>query len=125
MWKRTGKSIALSAALLLTAPVGMAQNNKDFSDEELAKYASARADIMEVSESYRSDMQNVDNEQDAQKLRKEMQDEMMGVVKDAGLSVKEYNKMTKAVRQDEELRKKVQKMQSSGSGGQQSSAGSN
>jgi hypothetical protein len=123
MWKRTGKSLALSAALLLTAPVGMAQNEKEFSDEELAKYAQARAEILEVSKSYRSDMQNAENEQEAQKLRKELQDEMMGVVKDAGMSVKEYNKMTKAVRQDEKLRKKVQNMQGGGSSGGQQSSG--
>lgn len=114
MWKKTSKSLALSAALLLAAPVTMAQGEAKFSDEELKKYASARSEIMEVSESYRSDMQDVESKKEAQELRKQMQDEMMGVVKNAGLSVEAYNKMTKAVRQDKELQQKVQKMQGGG-----------
>lgn len=126
MWKKTGKSIALSAALLLTAPVTMAQEESGFSDEKLSQYASARSEIKEVSQSYRGDMQQAENKKEAQKLRKEMQDAMVGAVKSSGLSVEEYNKITKAMRQDKELQSKVRSMQSNSGdkGGGSSGTGS-
>jgi len=118
MWKKTGKSIALSAALLITAPVTMAQEQKEasFSDDQLSQYASARSEIKEVSQSFRGDMQEAENKKEAQKLRKEMQEAMVGAVESSGLSVEDYNKITKAVRQDKELQSKVRSMMESKEG---------
>ncbi len=118
MWKKTGKSIALSAALLITAPVTVAQEQKEasFSDDQLSQYASARSEIKEVSQSFRGDMQEAENKKEAQKLRKEMQEAMVGAVESSGLSVEDYNKITKAVRQDKELQSKVRSMMESKEG---------
>ena len=123
MLKKTSKSLAISAALLLSAPLSMAQSEQGFSDEKLSKYAQARSEIQAVSKSYRSKMQEAEDQKAAQEMRKEMQDEMMTAVKDNGLSVEEYNEITKAVRQDEELRQKVRSME--GGGTSQNSSGNN
>lgn len=105
------KHFAAITAVLLTAPLAMAQNADSFADETLASYADARSEIMEVSRSYREDMQQVDSRAAAQELREQMQTEMIGVVQDADLTVDEYNTITRAMREDEALRQKVQSMQ--------------
>lgn len=105
------KHIAFGAALFLTAPLALAQSGGDFAEDTLANYADARGEIMEVSRSYRQDMQEVESREAAQEMREQMQTEMISVVNDAGLSVEEYNEITKAMREDDALRQKVQSMQ--------------
>lgn len=117
MWNKTSKTLALSAALLLTAPMSMAQDSNKVSEDDLATYAEARNELAEVSQSYRSKMKEAENKQEAQKMRKQMQEEMTGTIEEVGLSVKEYNQITKALRDDKELRERLRSMQSDGESG--------
>jgi hypothetical protein len=97
--------------MVRAAPIVIRQSGSDIWEDELATYAGAQSEIMEVSKSYRQDMQEIESREAAQELREQMQTEMIGVVNDAGLSVEDYNKITQAIREDEALRQKVQSMQ--------------
>lgn len=74
------------------------QHNVEVSDEKLEKFASVQDDLAEIQE---------DNESSS---TQEARDKMIETIEDSGLSLSEYNEISRAVRVDPELRKKYEDM---------------
>ncbi|MCI0511397.1 uncharacterized protein DUF4168 [Chromohalobacter marismortui] len=120
----------VSAAILSTgmvaAPMAMAQQDssaasgsdqaqqgvqtQNFSDQQLQQFADASQQIAQVSQKYTKQLQNAQDKSAQQELRKQANEEMVSVVKDSGLSVKQFNAIGQAIQQNPQLMKRVQGM---------------
>lgn len=79
----------------------------DFDQEQIESFATAQEEVTQIQEEYTSQIQQADEQQAAQ-LQKEAQQEMVSAVEDAGLSVKEFNRISQAARNDQELQEQIQ-----------------
>lgn len=76
-------------------------------DATLDKFASAYGEIQEIHDDYSGRLQEVDNQDEAMELQREAQGEMLQVVRENDLSVREYNHVATMMNQDPELRERV------------------
>ncbi len=79
----------------------------DVDDKSLKKFKDAFSEVNDVRESFAGKLENTEDPGKAQKMQQEAQKEMQDAVKEAGLSVQEYNQIFAAVQQDPELQKEV------------------
>ncbi len=79
----------------------------DFDQEQIESFATAQDEVTQIQQEYTSQIQQADEQQAAQ-LQKEAQQEMVSAVEDAGLSVKEFNRIAQAARNDQELQEQIQ-----------------
>lgn len=107
---RAGTATALVVSLLLVAPVAMAETDatdRDISDEQLRTFAQARAEVRDVLESYSDERHEAADEEALEEVRLEMQKAMASAVNDTGMSVEQFNELTRLIRRDRDLRKRV------------------
>lgn len=114
-------STLLSLALTAGAGQAMAQDGQaqsgqpwqtgtssDFDGTQLDRFAKAREAVQEINETLTEQLGSVDNTAAAQSMQREAQQEMVGAVEQAGLSVQEYNDIAFAMQQDRSLAERVQ-----------------
>jgi len=86
------------------------QQAADFSDAELKKFAAARTDVNDIRGEYSEALGNVEDPDKAQELQNKYTQKMISAIEEKGLSVQNYNAITKAVQENAGLREKVNKM---------------
>ncbi len=120
-------AFAASLALLATAPLAVhAQgaagneagggNEKSMGDQQSAtikpatkeKFIAAYSEIRDVQQKYSQKLQNIDDKSKARELQQQAQTEMVGIIEDKGLSIKQYNQIVNQMRNNPELRKEVE-----------------
>lgn len=74
-----------------------------FSRSQLEAYAGAVVKIQEIDRAWQPRIDQAQNEQEAEILTTQATDEMVGEIQARGLSVQEYNAITKAAESDERL----------------------
>ncbi len=107
-------------ALGLTGPIAAAQDGTGVgagatqnvitqpTDEQLRRYAGAVKKVSAVAAEYQPRLQAAQTEPERQAVRVEADQKMVDEVEAGGMSVDEYNGISRAVQQDPELRKKVE-----------------
>lgn len=115
---------AIGGALLLTAPASLAGETTqpqlaqsqqsqpaqpaNFSEEELRSFVTAATEVQQLSMQWQQRLKaSKDDKQKSQQIRQKATQEITQAVRDEGLTVKEYNQISMAARQDEALRKKL------------------
>jgi hypothetical protein len=111
---RTRHSLILSiaAAMLLTAPYAMAQEQPqqnqpmtppDFSQQKIEAFADAATEVQRVQTDLDSKAKAAQNPEEVTQLRQEAQQEASQAVEDSGLSVDEYTAIAQAASEDPDL----------------------
>ncbi|MER1940119.1 MULTISPECIES: DUF4168 domain-containing protein [unclassified Castellaniella] len=77
-------------------------------EDQLKRYAGAVREVSDVVAEYQPRLEAADSAEAKQAVRVEADQKMVDRVEAGGMSVAEYNGISKAVRKDPELRKKVE-----------------
>lgn len=83
------------------------QANVDVSDEEVQKFADVYNQTAEVRQEYTQQLQNAEGQEEAQKIQREANEEIKGVIEDSPLTVERYQEIARATAQDTELRQRI------------------
>jgi len=110
MGRKYGELLAFTAVLMLSTPMAGAQESGEYSDATLAQYAELRDQMTELRASYEAKVEEETDRQKRQTLRRELNEEMMTAIEEAGLSLNQYEAITAGVRGDDALRQKVDRL---------------
>lgn len=83
------------------------QADIDVSGKEVKQFADIYAEASKIRSKYAGQAQNAENREEAMKLRKQMNGEMMQVIQDSPLSMQRYRQIAQAASSDPELKKKL------------------
>lgn len=86
------------------------QQQSKISDEKLRQFSEARAAVQSVQQEYSQSIESTQDEQEAQGLREEAQEVMVEAVRDTGLSVSEYNQISRRARSDENMARRLENL---------------
>ena len=112
---RASAVAAVVAAFLLAAPAGAqqqqqqpmtpqgAQPSAEFSESQLDAFAAAADDISRLQQEYDAKLQGAGSDQEAETLRGEAADAMMGALEEQGITPEEYNSIVAAAQADPAL----------------------
>ncbi len=119
-------SLTVSMALLTAGPALAQQNPKpadqgsgysepsaagtqdtNFNDEQLRNFVEAQQGITEIRDEYMAKIEKADSQQKAQELQMEANDQMVTVIKDAGLDIPTYNSIATAYNSEPKVRNRV------------------
>ena len=67
-------------------------------------------DVQGVTEKYRDQFQQAENQEEAREIQQSAQEEMIAAVEDAGLTPQEYNMIIQQAQNDEELRGRLEEL---------------
>lgn len=110
---RKSLPVGLFAALIAAAPGAHAANanagsgETSFDEDQIESFVDAQSELQQIQQEYTSQIQQAD-ESEVEQLQKEAQQEMASAVEDAGLKVKEYNRIAQASRNDQELANRIE-----------------
>jgi len=86
------------------------QQAADFSDPELKKFAAALSEVNNIRGEYSEALENVKDSGKAQELQNKYTKKMINAIEGKGLSVEDYNNISKAMQENPQLREKVKNM---------------
>lgn len=103
--RTTCVSILILIAAFMAMPAAVAENGSgnDFGQQKLETFLEARADILDIQEDYSNRLQSVQDDQAVAELQSEAREKMAAAVKEAGLSVDEFNRIARAAQNDPEV----------------------
>ncbi len=117
----TNAPAAFVALALVAAPAGItlaphaaAAQSQQFSEQQLASFVTALDEIGQISGRMQQQVNQAEDPEQVQQIRREANDEMVKAVRDAGLDVETYNEISRGMRNDERLAERIQEMQESG-----------
>jgi|GEM_PF-3471939 len=82
-----------------------------FSDKTIHEYAHAQGKLRQIAGKWRTKLQNAKNKKTKKQYRAQENQELTKVIKKNGLSVQQYNKLTKAMRHNHKLAKRIRNAQ--------------
>lgn len=83
----------------------------NFSASQIQKFAQAQKQVQSIRSKWRKKIRNEKDQQTARQYRQKANKKMIAAVKDSGLTVKQYNKISNAARSNPQLAKRIQKAQ--------------
>ena len=87
------------------------QKTKDISKDELKKFAQARPKLKQIRSDYAQEIKQAKGDKTkAKKIKDKYSRKMVDAIKNAGLTVQEYNEIAMAVQNDPDLQEKLSKM---------------
>ena len=92
---------AQAGSLLQTAQADV--QGAAYSQEQLESYAAAVMKVQEIDRAWQPKIQQAANEEEAEAMTTEATNEMIGEIQAQGLSVQQYNAITQAAEQDQQL----------------------
>ncbi|MEJ2032316.1 MAG: DUF4168 domain-containing protein [Deltaproteobacteria bacterium] len=113
---------ALAAILLLSAGPGMAQAEpqqdqgtqqavaQKFDHQTLEKYAAVSAEVGKIQDELAQKLKAQQDQAKAREMRQEANRKMAGIIEKQGLDVPTYNKITRQIAVDQELRKEIEQI---------------
>lgn len=87
-----------------------AAGGEPISDEKLQQFVVAMGEIREIRMEYGPKLQEAENEEEQNQLRKEGREEMLEAIRDTGLGADEYNRIGRRINNDEELKNRVRSL---------------
>lgn len=79
-------------------------------DKTKEKFVDAYIKVKGIQKKYTQKLHNMEDIDQARRLQKQVQAEMVKVVEDSDMSVQEYNEVVDAISSDPELRMEIEKM---------------
>jgi hypothetical protein len=100
----------LAVILLSGSATSLAgKQSTDITDADVQKFAAAHEEVMKVRQEYVGKAKSAEGQEKKKQLQMAMQKDMLKAVQESGMKPKRYNKVARAVGQDEDLRKRVEK----------------
>ena len=87
------------------------QPAQNFSPAQLQKFADANASIRAIRQSARQEIQQAGSQQERTQIRKQAQGDMLSAIKDAGMTLKQYNSIGRAAQANPQLAQQIEQMQ--------------
>ncbi len=84
------------------------QQKKNFSDKKLDQFAKAYDQVQKIQQTYTDKMKQINNKEKAKELQDKYTQKMIKVIRNQDLTVSEYNQIFKAMRNNPEIKDKVQ-----------------
>ena len=81
---------------------------QDLTEQQLRSYAVAALEIRRISQSYQPALQAAESEADQQAVQQEAVQKMTETLREKGISVEEYNRITSAAQADPGIASQVQ-----------------
>lgn len=94
---------AMQGDLLRTAQADVS----GFSQAQLEAYANAVLKVQQIDQTWSPKIQQAPSKAEAETLTAQATDEMVGGIEEEGLSVQEYNAITQAAQQDDQLYERI------------------
>lgn len=88
-------------------PAAAGTQSTNFNDEQLKQFVEAQEGINEIRDEYMEKIEAADSQQKAQELQMEANDEMVGVIEDAGMDIPTYNSIATAYNSEPQVRNRV------------------
>lgn len=79
-------------------------------NQQLALYAEAAVEVSKIRQTYLPKIENTQDPKESAALREEATSKMVNSINEIGISVDDYNRITKRLREDPELAEHVNKM---------------
>src|SRR5699024_188514 len=92
------------------APSATQQQQQDFYSDQLQSFVDASSSINDIRQSASQELQQAGDEQDREQIRKQAQSDMINAIKDAGLTLEQYNEIGRAAQSNPELAQKLRQM---------------
>lgn len=99
------------------ASSGNAAGGESVSDEQLQQFVVAMSEIREIRMEYAPKLQEAENEEEQNQLRKEGREEMREAIRDTGLEAKDYNRIGQRISNDKELERRARELMQEQNGG--------
>lgn len=112
--------IGLSAGMFVAAPA-MAQSGDsgfaapqssagavNITDAQVQKYVEAQAKVQRIGQEWQSKIRNAEDKKTALEYRRQANQQMTQAIKNVGLSIEEYNQITRAASSNQALAKRIQ-----------------
>jgi len=87
------------------------QSAQDFSSQQLQQFASALTDVVDLREQAQQKMQSTEDKDAQSQIVQQARSQMLEAIKDAGLTLDDYNQIAQAARSNPDLAQKIQQMQ--------------
>lgn len=84
------------------------QTAPDLSQEELKTYAVAALEVQKVNQSYQPAIQEAESNEEKKAIFDKAMEQMVGIVRDKGLTVEKYNQITAVMEANPEVAQQVQ-----------------
>jgi len=94
---------AMQGDLLRTAQADVG----GFSQTQLEAYANAVLKVQQIDQTWSPKIQQAPSKAEAETLTAQATDEMVGGIEEEGLSIQEYNAITQAAQQDDQLYERI------------------
>jgi len=98
-----GPAALPAAAQQATSPQAVPGAADGYSQSKLESYAAAVMKVQEIDRAYQPKIQQAQDQQQADAITTEATTQMIGEIEAQGLSVEEYNAITEAAEQDQQL----------------------
>jgi len=82
-----------------------------FSDKTIQEYAQAQGKVRQIASKWRKKLHNAKNKKTKKQYRSQENQELIKAIKKKGLSIQQYNKVTKAARNNHKLAKRIRNAQ--------------
>jgi len=74
-----------------------------FSQEKLQSYAAAVKEVQKIDEAWQPKLSGAESAEEIEEMTRQATDEMIGEIEAQGLTVAEYNSITRAAEEDQQL----------------------
>lgn len=109
-------AIALASGALADDQVGKSQSQvtqgsqqHGFTDRELDRFVAVQSRLVSIQKQYKEKLNQAQRPTEERKLKAEAQQKMLRAIRKEGMTVKKYTQITSRVREDPELKQKLQK----------------
>ncbi len=86
------------------------QQQADFSKQELQQFVTAKAEVDQIRSDFSEELQGVEDSKKARQLQDKYTQKMVDAVQDTGMSVQEYNEISRAAQTNPDVGEKIEKM---------------
>lgn len=103
-----GLASGQAAHAVEAGPLTLAQGDASgFSEDKLDDYAAAVLKVQDVHDAWKPQIDEASSEEEARSMARQATDEMVEEIEAEGLTVDEYNAITQAAEQDEQLYQRI------------------
>lgn len=116
--KLKGFLAAAAISMGLTAPVAFAQTSGAIppapeliqpTEQQIDQYATAAQQVALVAAEYQPKLESANSDDQRMQIMQEADEKMVSKVQEGGLSVEDYNGISLAVQQDDQLRQQIER----------------
>ncbi len=104
------RNLLASAVALCLLTTGLPAAAQDYDDEKLKGYINAVEEIVNLEHSRAEEKSNVNDEEEIEQIEEKYDQKREEALEEAGLDEEEYGDIKDSIKEDSEVRKKIQNL---------------